>query len=103
MTLSMNPPYELVDNAEANRYEFCIAGYLARSEYIRTKDKVFLTHTEVAPELEGRGIGAALTEAVLKDIESKGLMLIPLCPYVAGYLKRHPEWRKLVLKGVNVA
>ena len=99
----MNPPYHLVDNVESRRYEFLIGGYLARIDYIRTEDKIFLTHTEVAPELEGRGIATALTVAALKDIESKGLMLVPLCPYLAGYLKRHPEWRKLVLRGVRVA
>ena len=99
----MNPPYVLLDNTEMKRYEFRINGHLARSEYIKTADKIFLTHTEVAPELEGRGIAAALTEAVLRDIEAKGLQLVPLCPYLAGYLKRHPEWKKLVLRGVNVA
>lgn len=103
MTVSINPPYHLVDNEEEKRFEFRVGGHLARIDYIQTSDKIFLTHTEVAPELEGRGIATALMEAVLKDIDSRELMLIPLCPYVAGYLKRHPEWRKLVLRDINAA
>jgi len=40
---------------------------------------------------------------VLEDIKEKELTLVPLCPFVAMYIKRNPEWKELVLKGINIA
>ena len=94
---------QLIDNTEAKQYEFHVDGHVPRIEYIKTKEKIFLTHTEVPKALEGKGVGSALVKAVLKDIERQELTLVPLCPFVAAYIKRHPEWRKLVLKGIKIA
>ncbi len=98
----MNPAYELRNNRIKKQYEFHIDGLIPKLEYIRTKDKIFLTHTEVPEKLEGQGIGSQLIKAVLEEIERQDLTLVPLCPFVAGYIKEHPEWRKLVLKGINI-
>ncbi|MEQ8218801.1 MAG: GNAT family N-acetyltransferase [Arenibacter sp.] len=95
--------YKLIDNTEGKQYEYHIDGVIAKIEYIRAKDKIYLTHTEVPKELEGQGVASALVKDVLKDIEKKELTLIPMCPFVASYIKRHPDWKKLVLKGVNIA
>ncbi|WP_299534534.1 GNAT family N-acetyltransferase [Ulvibacterium sp.] len=94
---------QLKDNPEAKRYEVHIDGLVPRIEYIKVKDKIYLTHTEVPKGLEGQGIGTSLVKAVLEDIEKKDLTLVPMCPFVAMYIKRHPEWKKLVLKGINIA
>ncbi len=95
--------YELIDNAEAKQYEFHVDGKTPKIEYIKAQDKIYLTHTEVPKGLEGRGFGTAIVGAALRDIELKELTLVPLCPFVALYIKRHPEWKKLVLKGINIA
>ena len=95
--------YKLINKETTKRYEFQIDDQVAYVEYILAKGKIFLTHTEVPVALEGKGIGSALVKAVLADIEEKDLTLVPLCPFVAGYIKRHPEWRKLVLRGINIA
>ena len=95
--------YKLIDNAEDKQYEYHIDGALAKIEYIKAKDKIYLTHTEVPKELEGKGVASSLVKQVLEDIEIKELTLIPMCPFVAAYIKRHPEWKKLVLKGINIA
>ena len=95
--------YELIDNESAKRYEFHIDGFIAQIEYIKAQDKIYLTHTEVPTELEGKGIASALAKKVLEDVEAKKLTLVPMCPFVAMYIKRHPEWKKLVLKGINIA
>lgn len=99
----MSTSHTLVDNREQKRYEFQIGEESPRVEYIRAADKIYLTHTEVPPSLAGNGIGSELIGAVLEDIERQGLTLIPLCPFVALYLKRNPEWKRLVLKGINIA
>ncbi len=89
--------YELIDNAEKKQYEFHVEKYVPKIEYIKTmKGDIFLTHTEVPVVLEGQGIASLLVEKVFADIEEKGLRLTPLCPFVAGYLNKHPEWRRIV-------
>ena len=95
--------HELIDNEEAKQYEFHVDGKIPRIEYIKTKNKIYLTHTEVPKGMEGKGIGKALVKAVLDDIKSNGLELVPLCPFVALFIKRNPEYKTLVLKGINIA
>lgn len=94
--------FTLINNEEANRYEFHIDNHIAKIEYIETGDKIIFTHTEVPKELEGKSIGKNLVRMALEDIEKKKLILMPLCPFVASYIKRNPEWKKLLMKGVNV-
>ena len=98
----MQTTYELIDNAASKRYEFHIGEFRPRVEYIKAANKIFLTHTEVPKELAGKGIGSALIKAVLEEVEKQGLTLVPLCPFVALYIQRNPEWRKLVMKGINI-
>ncbi len=98
----METNYTLIDNEEKKQYEFHIDHRIAKIEYIKTDDKIILTHTEVPKELEGMSIGKNLVRMALEDIEKKKLILVPLCPFVAGYIKRNPEWKKLLMKGVNV-
>ncbi len=94
--------YQLINNEEQKRYEFHINGLKPRIEYILTKDdKIYLTHTEVPKNLEGKGIASALVKATLAEVEKSGRQLVPLCPYVAQYIKKHPEWSKLVAPGYS--
>ena len=95
--------YQLIDRPESKRYEFHVENHIAFIEYIKAQDKIYLTHTEVPTALEGKGVGSELVRQVLEDIKQKDLTLVPLCPFVAGYIKKHPEWRELVLKGINIA
>lgn len=88
--------YTLIDNQELNQYEFDLGEFTPKIEYQRKGNKIYLIHTEVPTELEGQGIGAQLVQKALADIEEQQLTLVPLCPFVASYLKRHPEWNRLV-------
>lgn len=94
--------YELYNNVEKHQYEFHIDNHTPRIEYIQVKDEIYLTHTEVPAALEGKGIASRLILAALKDIEIQKLNLIPLCPFVAAYLKRHPEWKKILKPNINI-
>ncbi|MGB6150468.1 MAG: GNAT family N-acetyltransferase [Pricia sp.] len=95
--------YELIDNKEPKQYELLVEGPKPRIEYILAKDNIYLTHTEVPKALEGQGIASKMVLMALKDIQSRNLTLIPMCPFVAMYIKRHPEWRELVLKGIHIS
>lgn len=86
----------LVDNQAIHNYEMIVDGHRSFIDYRRKDDRIYLVHTEVPAGLEGKGVAAALVEKALKDIEAKGLKLVPLCKYVQFYLKKHPEWQRLV-------
>lgn len=95
--------YTLVDNKEKKQYEFHIGEYMPKIEYIKSETgEIYLTHTEVPVALEGQGIGSQLIKKALEDIKSQGLRLVPLCPFVAGYIQKHPEWRSIVMRGINI-
>jgi uncharacterized protein len=94
--------HTLIDNIAQNQYEFHIDTFVPRIEYIKAKNNIYLTHTEVPKELKNKGIGSKLVKQVFSVIELENLTLIPLCPFVAMYIKRHPEWKKLVMKGINM-
>jgi hypothetical protein len=91
--------YQLIDNKTNSQYEFHAGEFIPKIEYIKTGSKIYLTHTEVPVQLQGKGIGNILVSEVLEDIKQTGLSLVPLCPFVAAYIKRHPEWNFLVSKG----
>lgn len=94
--------YPLINNENKNRYEMHVDGHVPIIEYIHRNHKIFLTHTEVPKELGGRGIGSQLVRKTLEDIKKRDLVLVPLCPFVASYISRHPEWKELVMKGINI-
>ena len=84
----------LVDNdgAPKKRFELHIGDKIAFIDYIINKQGViYLTHTEVPVGLEGQGVGSAIVSKTLDFIRLQNLKMAPLCPFVAAYLKRHPE------------
>ncbi|MGK6352659.1 GNAT family N-acetyltransferase [Parapedobacter sp. DT-150] len=88
----------IVKNEAQRQYQLEVDGQLAFIDYKQVSRRVYLIHTEVPKALEGRGIAAALVSKVLTDMEQNGEVLVPLCPYVQAYLKRHPEWARLLEK-----
>jgi predicted GNAT family acetyltransferase len=87
---------ELVNNETIHNFELMVDGYRSFIDYKQKGDKLYLIHTEVAPELKGKGVAEALVEKTFRFIEAKGLKLVPLCVYVQLFLKRHPEWNRLL-------
>jgi len=99
----MREDYELINNKEEKQYEFQIEGYIPKIEYILSNNgEIIFAHTEVPVVLEGKGIGTQLVEKSLEDVEKQNLKLVPLCPFVTAYIRKNPEWRRLVLAGINV-
>ncbi|MAN59663.1 MAG: GNAT family N-acetyltransferase [Flavobacteriaceae bacterium] len=93
---------QVIDNAGQKRYELNIDGNLAILEYIRATDAVYLTHTEVPSTLKGQGVGSSLVEQVLQLLREQNEKVVPLCPFVAGYIKRNPKYTSLLARGYNV-
>lgn len=91
----MNEEYvglPLVKNQVARRFELKVGSYTTFIDYKEHDKKIWLIHTESPEELKGKGTATAAIEKALSYIEENGYKLIPLCPLVAAYLKRHPEW-----------
>ncbi len=86
-------------NNPKKRFELHVEDQIVFIEYILAKgDSIYLTHTEVPVALEGNGLGSAIIKKTLKYIREKGYQLVPLCPFVAAYLKKHPEAADGLLK-----
>lgn len=92
----------LIDEEESRQFVMVVGGHRARMEYDRTPDRIFLTHLLVPPAIEGQDVAAVLTEKVLNWVESKRMKLVPYCPYVKTYLRRHTAWQRLLVKGVQI-
>lgn len=83
---------EFRDNTDASRYELTLDGVPLGFAYYRTKPgRIVFTHTEVLPEAEGKGVGSTLIRSALEDVRRRELRAVPLCPFVASFLRRHPE------------
>ena len=89
---------EIKNNPAAHRFETTINGDTAFVDYKLRPGVLTVLHTEVPKALEGRGIAAALSKFALEYIAAEKLQLIPLCPYMQTYLKKHPEYESLVKK-----
>lgn len=92
----------IVNNEAKNRFEVKVDKYLAVCEYKLIKDRIIFTHTEVPPALEGKGIASRLAKTGLDYAVANNLKIMPLCPYVAAYIKRHPEYLPYVMEGFNI-
>ncbi len=87
----------VADDPEQSRYEIRVGEQLVGiAAYTRTGDRWTFTHTSVDPG-EGRsGLGGRLVRAALDDVRASGGTVVPQCPFVAGWIDRHPEYRDLV-------
>ena len=65
--------------------------------YRREPGAIALVHTDVDPDLEGTGAAGELVEGALLDLRSRGLRVIPICPYVRSWIGRHPAYADLVV------
>ena len=74
----------------------------AMVEYQRAKHLIVFTHTEVPREEEGEGLGSRIVRAALDWARAEGEPVMPLCPFVAAFIRRHPEYRDLVMPGVGL-
>jgi predicted GNAT family acetyltransferase len=86
----------VTDNTAASRLEVqagdALLGY---AEYIRTPELMVVTHTEVDDAHAGRGVGSLLANEGMTRARSDRLRVVTLCPFIAGWLRRHPEHLEL--------
>jgi predicted GNAT family acetyltransferase len=83
-------------NEEAERFEIIVDGLRAFLAYRRFPDRIVLVHTEVPQPLEGHGLAAKLSRSALDFARVHHLRVVLLCPYVSGFIRKHPEYQDLV-------
>ena len=88
---------EVVNNQGAHQWELRLDGQvIGLATYRESDGRIAFPHTEVNPEYEGRGYGSHLAKAALDDARDRGLRVLPQCPFIATYIRRHKEYAGLV-------
>ncbi|MCW3816921.1 N-acetyltransferase [Micromonospora sp. DR5-3] len=95
--------FTVTDVPERERFEARDeAGKLAGLvTYQLTGNIIAYTHTEVDPEFEGQGVGSTLARTVMDDARAKGRTVVPICPFLSGWLEKHPEYENIVVRSTR--
>lgn len=86
----------VTDNAAAQRFEAALEGHTAFAEYRLEPGRLVLPHTLVPPAFEGKGVASALARHAFAYARERGLAVVPTCPFMAAWVKKHPEAQDLV-------
>ena len=91
------PQFAIRDNPEKHRFEADLGdGSFAIAQYELRPGEIIFTHTQVPAAHEGHGVGTALIRFALNAARDRGLRVIPICPFFAAYIKKHPEEQDLL-------
>ncbi|HKR29928.1 MAG TPA: GNAT family N-acetyltransferase [Terriglobales bacterium] len=88
--------FQVTNNERSHRFEMEFGDQTAFLSYRHVGGSLTLDHTEVPPELEGRGIASKLARTALEYAREQGLQVVPICPYISKYLKKHSEYLNLL-------
>lgn len=91
----MEENLKVVHNPEQNRFEVELEGQLAKLDYLVDGDSIIMTHVGVPYEFRGHGVAGVITKAGLEYAKAKSLRVIPMCSYVAAYIRRNPQYAEL--------
>ena len=87
----------VADHPERMRYEVQLDDQLAGfANYQRHAGQLVFTHTEIADAFEGQGLAGKLAKGALDDARARGLRVVPRCPFIAEWIRRHPDYSDLV-------
>ena len=81
----------VTDNTALSRFELVENGQIAFADYHRHGDRLTIPHVETPPALRGAGVAGRLMAGVVQHVRAQGLKIVPLCPYAAAWIQRHPE------------
>ena len=84
---------KVVHNREQLRYEvYADDKFAGFTQYHRTGDRVVFTHTEIDKAFGGQGLGKVLVAEALDDVVANGKVIVPMCEFIAGYLKKTDKY-----------
>jgi predicted GNAT family acetyltransferase len=86
---------EVIHSPAEKRFETWIEGQLSKLDYMEDDGTIIMTHVGVYPEHRGQGVAGKLTQVALEYAKEKSLRVIPMCPYIASYIRRNPQYIEL--------
>jgi predicted GNAT family acetyltransferase len=87
---------DIVNNRERHRYELAVDGHIAATYYAIADGVITFIHTEVPPELGGKGIASKLIRGALDQVRAEGLKVIAQCPFVKAFIDKHADYQDLL-------
>jgi hypothetical protein len=87
---------EVVNNTAKHRYELSVDGHVAATYYTLADGIITFVHTEVPPELGGKGIASKLIKGALDQVRASGLKVIPQCPFVKAFIEKNAAYQDLL-------
>jgi uncharacterized protein len=87
---------DVINNKGDHRFELVVDGHLATAFYKVDGNVITFLHTEVPPELGGRGVGSALVQGALDQLRASGMKVIADCPFVKAWIGKHAEYKDLL-------
>ena len=88
---------EVVDNPHEHRFEIRVDGELAGfTVYKREPGRITFLHTEIDRAFEGKGLGSTLAREALDAVRVGGEQVVARCPFIAAFIRRHPEYKDLL-------
>lgn len=91
---------QVVHKEVVHRFELEVEGAVAFIEYKVKKPDVFaFVHTLVPDAHKGKGVASQLTKGAFEWCRDHGVQIVPVCPFIVTFVKRHPEWNDLIHEG----
>jgi len=87
---------EVINNRDHHRYELSVDGHVAATYYKLADGVITFIHTEVPPELGGKGVGSKLIRGALDQVRADGLKVIAQCPFVKAFIEKHADYADLL-------
>ena len=97
--MSVSDDAKVTTNEAASRYEITVGGEVAGfAEYELSSDRqtITFTHTVVEGAFEGQGVGSRLARGALDDARDRGLRVVAQCPFIHGWIDKHPKYQDLL-------
>ena len=87
------PPSEMEvsRNCARNQFEIVVDGQTSVAQYQLDGAQMTITHIVVPPPIEGQGVASALAQFIIQTAREQNLTIVPQCPFMAAYFRRHPD------------
>ncbi|MGO4204179.1 GNAT family N-acetyltransferase [Rhodococcus sp. TAF43] len=82
---------------DLRRYEVRVGDATAGfTQFVDSGDQRIFFHTEIGERFAGRGVASTLIRAALEDTVAHDKRIVPICPFVAGFLEKHDDFKGYV-------
>ncbi|MGB1450810.1 MAG: GNAT family N-acetyltransferase [Marinirhabdus sp.] len=99
----MTEDVAITDNEFLRQFELEVGGNMARIEYAMQDRKIFLTKYEMPDVMEAQGLREVFIKAVFKEVEGRGISLVPTSAEVVGFMRKNRrKYKKLLPVGINI-